>query len=146
MKRIIHQLLQLWVLVPFFGLAQNSTNFSRDAVLADLDYLYDAIRKTHIDPFAYVSPQELEKAYNQTRATITQDSLSGFEATELLQPFVAQLKNGHTAIPFPIPEYIAYASEEGSLFPLEVIFHDGDYKVTANWSKESRIWYYLTNF
>ena len=139
MKRIIHRVLLLWILVPLFSLAQNSSNFAREAVLADLDYLYEALQQTHIDAFAYMSPKELEQAYQKTRATIIQDSLSGLEATELLQPFVAQLKNGHTAIPFPIPEYIAYASEGGSLFPLEVILHEGEYKVTANWSKESRI-------
>ncbi|MDC7996534.1 S41 family peptidase [Gilvibacter sediminis] len=139
MKRIIHQILLLWILVPLFSLAQNSNNFTREAVLADLDYLYDALRQTHIAPFAYVSAQELEAAYQQTRTAITQDSLNVLEATKLLQPFAAQLKNGHTEVVFPIPQYIEYASQGGKLFPLEAIFHQGDYKVTANWSEDKRI-------
>ncbi len=132
---IRNAILALITLFTLGGLAQPSTtNFSREQVLSDLDYLYQSLEDAHYDLYAYSSKEELDQAYEKVKSKISNDSLNLLQTTSLLQQFVSRVNNGHTEIFFPIQSYMEYAQSGGTLFPLELAFEDNKALVRKNWS------------
>ncbi|MEO1487597.1 MAG: S41 family peptidase [Bacteroidota bacterium] len=117
----------------------NTTMFSKEAVLSDLDYLYAALKDAHYDLFACTPKKKYDSIYTATKATLQKDSLTSFDTHKMLQRFVAHAKNGHTAIEFPIPAYQEYAGAGGTLFPLEIAFDDNKPLIRKNWSNQEEI-------
>lgn len=117
--------------------AQNQ--FSRKQIIEDLTYLKNSLEDTHINLYAYVSRKDFNKNYQRVKSTIKKDSFSVLEAKNLFQKVVSKANNGHTRIPFPVPEYITYAQTGGMLFPLEVAIENKKVLVRKNWSKNSKV-------
>ncbi|THD67335.1 peptidase S41 [Robertkochia marina] len=115
------------------------TTFSKAEVLADLDYLYTSLQDAHYNVYAYISENEFRSAYEKVKTSITKDSLSTLEVINRFQPLTSAIKNGHTAIEFPIPQYLAYINAGGTLFPLEIAFENNTTLVRRNWSTNETI-------
>ena len=115
------------------------TDFSRQEVLKDLDFLYNSLKESHYDIYAYTPKEKMDSVYEAIKASITTDSLSTLEAITKLQPLTSAINNGHTAIEFPIPQYIRYAYGGGTVFPLEVALENNKALVRRNWSEEEGI-------
>ncbi|WP_084561125.1 S41 family peptidase [Algoriphagus halophilus] len=116
-----------------------SQQFSKADILSDLTYLKKSLEEAHINLYAYTTKDRFENNYEKVKQSINQDSLSSLQAKKLFQQVVSQVNNGHTRIPFPIPEYIAYAQNGGTLFPLEVAIENGKVMVRKNWSENTEI-------
>lgn len=130
----------LLLLIAFNARAQaDNPSFSQNQVEADLAYLYDALKEAHYNLFAYAGEKEAEAAFRNARASLSKDSLSLLEATNLLQRFVATFRNGHTEIDFPAASYRDYAFSGGTLFPLELAFEEGKSLVRKNYSGNGAI-------
>ncbi|NDV16205.1 peptidase S41 [Muricauda sp. TY007] len=113
--------------------------YSRADILSDLAYLKMSLEETHINLYAFITKETFERNYIEIKQSIQKDSFSSLEAKKLFQRIVSQVNNGHTRIPFPIPEYIAYAQNGGTLFPLEVAIENGKAMVRKNWSEHTDI-------
>lgn len=113
--------------------------FSKEEVSRDLDYLYQSLVHTHYNPYAYVSKQALFDAYQHSKGQLQSSQYELKHVVTLFQRLVAQLKNGHTEIDFPVASYIQYAESGGTLFPLELVFENGKALVRTNFSRDSAV-------
>ena len=120
--------------------AQQATiKFSKNDIISDLDYLYQALEDAHINLYAYATKQHLDSVYRDVRDAIRKDSLDQREATNTFQHLVAAVNNGHTEVDFPISAYVNYAYNGGTLFPLELAIENGHYFIRKNFSKANQI-------
>ena len=100
--------------------------FSKAEILSDLAYLKKSLKETHLNLYAYTTNEAFNRNYHKVRENIKKDSFTSLDAKKIFQQVVSAINNGHTRVPFPIPEYIAYAQNGGTLFPLEVAIEDGN--------------------
>ncbi len=131
-----HLLLLFFFTFSFYG---QEKRFSKEEVLFDLENLRETLEAAHRDLYAYTSEEKFNQVYRQLKDSVTQDSLSLLETTNLYQSLVSEVKNGHTSINFPAQPYIAYAQSGGTLFPLELAFENGKALVRKNWSDKDSI-------
>lgn len=113
--------------------------FSKAEILSDLAYLKKSLKETHFNLYAYTTKEAFNRNYHKVRQNIKKDSFTSLDAKKIFQQVVSAVKNGHTRVPFPIPEYIAYAQNGGTLFPIEVAIEDGNALVRKNWSSNPNI-------
>lgn len=113
--------------------------FSKAEILSDLAYLKKSLKETHFNLYAYTTKEAFNRNYHKVRQNIKKDSFTSLDAKKIFQQVVSAVKNGHTRVPFPIPEYIAYAQNGGTLFPIEVAIEDGKALVRKNWSSNPNI-------
>ncbi len=111
----------------------------KEKVLSDLEVLKTSLEKTHYDLYAYTSKKEFDENYQNVRASISEDSLSLLEVTSLFQKVISKANTGHAEIDFPVASYRAYASDDGTLFPLEIVIEDGKALIRKNFSTNSEI-------
>ena len=130
-------LLSLFFLIWFFQLS--AQQYSKTAVLFDLEYLKTSLEQTHFNLYAYTSKKDFERNFTKVKYSIQKDSFSSLEVKKLFQQVISKVNNGHTRIPFPVQEYIAYAQNGGTLFPLEVAVEEGRALVRKNWSATTTI-------
>lgn len=121
---------------PTFG---QLPNFSKEEVVADLDYLYESLKDAHYNLYAYSSKESFDSAYLALKNSIQKDSLSLLETVNLYQKLAAFAQNGHTGVAFPFQSYAAHAYSEGKIFPLEIAFQDNKPLVRKNWSENENI-------
>lgn len=115
------------------------SKFSRAEVLHDLDYLHQSLPEAHYDVFTYTTQEQWDSVYYAEKASITQDSLTLLEATNVLQRLPAAINNGHTGIPFPVASYGAHVYGGGTLFPLEIVIEEGKYFIRKNFSDKDEL-------
>lgn len=127
----------LVIFCSFNTIAQNT--FSKKEVIEDLSYLKQSLEDAHFNLYAYVSKKDFNRNYKKTKSLINRDSFSVLETKKIFQKVVSKANNGHTRIPFPVSEYIAYAQSGGTLFPLEVTFENDKVLVRKNWSSNTTI-------
>ncbi|MCP2045411.1 S41 family peptidase [Pontibacter sp. HSC-36F09] len=121
-----HLLLFLFLATPGLVAAQHKPiKFAATDVKADMVYAYETLQKAHFNLFAYVSKRDYDAAYNDLLNSIRKDSLSMLETTMLMQRLLAIGNVGHCEVDFPAGSYIAYATQGGTVFPLELAFEDG---------------------
>ncbi|MDC6405060.1 MULTISPECIES: S41 family peptidase [Maribacter] len=113
--------------------------FSKAQILSDLAYLKKSLKETHFNLYAYTTNEAFNRNYHKVRQNIKKDSFTSLDAKKIFQQVVSAVNNGHTRVPFPIPEYITYAQNGGTLFPLEVAIEDGNALVRKNWSSNTNI-------
>jgi len=113
--------------------------FSKEEVIADLDYLKSSLEQTHYDLYAYTSKEAFDANYKLVRSSIQKDSVSLKEATQVLQSLISKANNGHTEIGFPGSIYREYANANGTIFPLEVALEKGKVFIRKNWSSNEDI-------
>ncbi|SHG28438.1 S41 family peptidase [Flagellimonas flava] len=113
--------------------------FGQKEILQDLDYLYESLIEAHYDVYAYVTPIDFRSNYQRVRNSITKDSLSLLETTNVFQKVISAVNNGHTEIDFPGASYGAYAHSGGTVFPLEIAFENGKSWVRKNFSDHQEI-------
>jgi len=117
--------------------AQNK--FSKADVLTDLAFLKSSLEDTHINLYAYVTKTEFEENYTNVKNDIKKDSFGVLETTKIFQKIVSKVNNAHTRIPFPVQEYISFAKNGGTIFPLEIVIEEGKVLIRKNWSNNSGI-------
>ncbi|MDF2157295.1 S41 family peptidase [Algoriphagus sp. CAU 1675] len=130
MKKGYLLILILLLTLPSFG----QKKFSKQEVIEDLQYLRESLEEAHYNLYTYVTKEAFNQNFENIRASITSDSLSLLETTNLFQAVISKANNGHTEIPFPVSSYIAYAGSEGTVFPLELAFEDGKALIRKNFS------------
>ncbi|MBC2838350.1 S41 family peptidase [Robiginitalea sp. SC105] len=136
----IHRVKHFLVFIScLLGLQISAQQFSRSAVLSDLEYLRSSLEATHFDLYAYTSKKAFEENYSEVRKQIKSDSLTLLEVINLFQRVVSRANNAHTRIVFPVQPYIAYAESGGRVFPLEVAIENGKALVRKNWSTNASI-------
>ncbi|MBL7472245.1 peptidase S41 [Robertkochia sp. 1368] len=135
MKTILLPLLALCFTLTTFAQSERKT-FSKEEVLKDLDFLYQALEDAHFNIYAYTTKDELDAIYSSIASSVTKDSLDYIEATNLLQPLATAIKNGHTEVEFPTEAYIKYAYGGGTLFPLEVALENNKALIRNNHSDQ----------
>lgn len=133
-----------YIIVLFFGCwsmvlsAQHKKEkFGREEVLEDLAYLYESLRETHFDLFAYTLEAEFGRNYQGVKTAVIKDSLSLIEAIKTMQSVVSAANNAHTRISFPVKSYLDYVQSGGTIFPLEIAIEEGKALVRKNWSNEN---------
>lgn len=129
----------LFLLLSSLSFAQPSRKFSQQEVKEDLKYLYETLKASHYDVYAYTSEQAFEETYQKIQKAIAKDSLTVLEASNLMQPLVSNIKNGHTNLLFPVQSYFEYAQNGGTIFPLELAFENGKALIRKNWSANKAI-------
>ncbi|WP_222983280.1 S41 family peptidase [Flagellimonas meishanensis] len=129
----------LFLIVSSITFSQSPSKFSKEDISADFEYLYSSLDEAHYDLFAYTPKQEFDTAFNMLKKSISQDSLTLLETTNLFQKLISKSNNGHTNIDFPIQSYIQYAQSGGTLFPFEVAFEYDRALVRKNWSENDSI-------
>lgn len=112
---------------------------SKKDLLSDVNYLNKALKKTHINLYAYTSKEEFDSNFKVVKKSIVKDSFTTKEVITVLQKIVAKVYNSHTNIPFPAKSYIKFAKSGGKLFPLELAFEDNKVLVRKNWSSHTKI-------
>lgn len=111
-----------------------STVFSTEEVSADLQTLHTSLKKAHFDAFFYTEGSTFDSTFRALHASITGDSIGLLQTTGLFQQLVSTINNGHTEIDFPASAYTEYAYADGTVFPLELAFEDGQALIRKNWS------------
>jgi hypothetical protein len=140
MKRIRQLVLLLVTLLPFGTLAQSATyRFAPADVKADMAYAYETLQKAHYNLYAYVSKQHYDAAFQELLASVGPDSLSPLETTKVFQRLLAIGNVGHSEVDFPASSYIAYATQGGTLFPLELAFEDGRAYVRKGYTPDGAV-------
>ncbi|GGG03590.1 S41 family peptidase [Pontibacter amylolyticus] len=136
------QLLLCWLVLAAPGhlAAQHKPiKFAATDVKADLAYAYETLQKAHFNLYAYVSKPDYDAAYQDLLQSIRKDSLSLLETTLLMQRLLAIGNVGHCEVDFPAGSYIAYATQGGTVFPLELAFEDGKAFVRKSYTPDSTI-------
>ncbi len=140
MKRLRQLVLLLITSLPLGTLAQSgSYKFAPADVKADVAYAYETLQKAHYNLYAYVSKQHYDAAYQELLASVGPDSLSPLETTKVFQRLLAIGNVGHCEVDFPASSYIAYATQGGTLFPLELAFEDGRAIVRKSYTPDSTV-------
>ena len=137
---MIRRILFTVLLLSLQGIPAQET-FTRAQVLQDIDYLANTLEQTHYNLYAYTPKDAFKAVYKKVRASVTKDSLSPLEARKLFQRIAAAANNGHTELDFPVKDYISYAEEGGTLFPLELAFENNKALIRKNWSGNPQIKY-----
>ncbi|WP_101443617.1 S41 family peptidase [Pontibacter ramchanderi] len=133
-------LLCLLVTVSFSAPAQHKPiKFAAADVKADMAYAYETLQKAHYNLYAYVSKRDYDAAYTDLVQSIRKDSLSMLETTLLMQRLLAIGNVGHCEVDFPAASYIAYATQDGTVFPLELAFEEGRTFVRKSYVPDSGI-------
>lgn len=134
-NKLILCLIGLWLMTGTL-LAQS---FDKKSIGSDLEFLYQSLKQTHYDLYAYMTAQAFDSVYQEVKASIRQDSFDLLEATSLFQRLVSAVNNGHTEISFPGQSYAEYAYAGGTIFPLEIAFEYDKALVRKNWSADDSI-------
>ncbi|WP_299708026.1 S41 family peptidase [uncultured Pontibacter sp.] len=139
--KLIRQLVLLSIAIfPFGAQAQSGgIKFAPADVQADMAYAYETLQKAHYNLYAYVSKQDYDAAYQELLKSVGQDSLSLLQTTMLMQRLVAIGNVGHSEVDFAAGSYIAYAMQNGTLFPLELAFEDGKAFVRNSYTPDSTV-------
>lgn len=135
MVRTIYTCLFVFLMGSLYG--QNG--FSREQIINDLNYLKKTLEEVSYDLYAYTSKEAFEKNFNQIVNELTEDSLSQIATINLFQKVVSAANIGHTSISFPGQQYIAYAYDGGTVFPLEIALESGQALIRKNWSSQDDI-------
>ncbi|MCC9043733.1 hypothetical protein LNQ81_13725 [Myroides sp. M-43] len=115
--------------------AQNGIDYiSREDLNKEFDFLVEAIKNTHPNPYQTIS----EKEFVQQTVTIKEsfkDSLTTKEYYRVIAPFVASLNDGHTRLAFPGRKLL---HSEDNLFPyiIKASIDSPFLKVTENIDNE----------
>ncbi len=118
---------------------RESYQYSKADLLFDLEYLKSSLVNTHIDVYAHTTKETFETNFLKVKNQIRKDSFSELEAMKTFQEVASVLNNGHTRIPFPVPQYIDYMKSGGTIFPLEVVIEKGKVIIRKNWSTNTNI-------
>lgn len=137
--QILSQKIILHLVIIMCSFQSQAQQFSKQTVLSDLDYLKKSLKDTHFNLYAYTTKKDFQQNYKKVKQSIQNDSFSVLEVKKLFQQVVSSINNGHTRIPFPVTEYIAYAQSGGTLFPLEVAIENRKALVRKNWSNTKNI-------
>jgi len=121
-------------LVSLLSMGQGAVQFSKQAVLSDLETLRNQLQAAHFQIFTYTTPEQFDSAYHHARESVRGDSLTLLTTTSLFQGLVSVVNNGHTEIDFPAGPYREYAMNGGTVFPLELAFEEDRALVRKNWS------------
>lgn len=115
----------------------SSDTLSVNQMKEDLDFAFNKLLGNHINPYLYISKLELERHYKNIRGKIKKP-LPRLEFYLMVSELVTALRDGHTAIDFPMTYYYEY-EKTGLLFPLSVKLSQEGIFVTQNLSKTSQI-------
>jgi hypothetical protein len=129
----------LMAIVLMSSFQPQAQHYSKQTVLSDLEFLKKSLEESHFNLYAYTTKKDFQQNYKKVKQNIQKDSFSMLEVKKLFQQVVSAVNNGHTRIPFPVAEYIAYAQSGGTLFPLEVAIEDGKPLIRKNWSSNPGI-------
>jgi hypothetical protein len=129
----------IFIFISIQSFGQLQTQFSKQQVLEDLEYLYTSLQDTHYNLFTYTTKEKFTKNYKEVKQAIQKDSLRLLETITLLQRVITNANNGHTEIEFPIQSYKEYARNGGTLFPLEIAFEANKCYIRKNWSTNADI-------
>ena len=122
-----------------FSLVGSAQKFEKQTVLTDVAFLRTSLEETHYDLYAYTSQKEFDENYHKIKASIQKDSLSQHEVISLFQKVISKANTAHATIDFPIASYRAYASNNGTVFPIEIAFEDGSAFIRKNFSAHQEI-------
>lgn len=132
--------ISLFLLFFQHSIAQQTTaKYGPNEILEDLEYLYHSLEDTHYNLYAYASKEDFFKNYQHVKNSITKDSLPILEVTNILQKVISAANNGHTEIDFPGTSYRAYATNKGTIFPLEIAFENDKNLIRKNFSNNPNI-------
>ena len=134
-----HKIILTLLIILKFSIVCIAQDFEKQKVLSDLNFLKISLAETHYDLYAYTSKKEFDKNYQNIRASISADSLSLREVISLFQKVISKANTGHAEIDFPVVSYRAYATNDGTIFPLEIVVEDGKALVRKNFSTNSEI-------
>ncbi|MCH7408154.1 S41 family peptidase [Belliella sp. DSM 111904] len=118
-------ILLIILLLSKVSFAQNtSPKLSNQVIKEDFDYLYQSLKDTHYNLFAFQSKEKYDSLFSHLKSNLTTDSLTLLEATSFFQRLVSFSNTGHCEIDYPASSYIDYAYAGGTVFPLELAFEN----------------------
>lgn len=119
----------------FVSNAQNTSFYiQKENLNKDFDYLVNAIRETHPNPYSVIKKSEFENEVVKIKNNF-KDSLSLKSYYQLIAPFVASMQDGHTSLAFPGRKLLQSGD---NLFPyiIQASSKQPYLKVTENISEE----------
>ena len=111
---------------------------SEAAVRADLHFLYNALAAAHFDLFANKTKQAYDAFFQEIESSII-GAMSRLEVMRLLMPFVAFGDIGHARIDFPIPAYVEYLQQGGTLIPIDIEVVQGQIQIAHAYADDETL-------
>lgn len=90
-----------------------------DKLRADLDFIFQTIRETHPNPYAYVSKSKLADLQDAAAARIDRP-MTPAQFYWLTAPAVAAIRSGHTFLRRPSEKFLTYQQLGGAVYPIAI--------------------------
>jgi hypothetical protein len=90
-----------------------------DELRADLDFIFQTIRQTHPNPYAYISKAGLADLHSAAAARID-GPMTPAQFYWLTAPAVAAIRSGHTFLRRPSEKFLTYKQLGGAVYPIAI--------------------------
>ncbi len=102
--RVVLFLLLALALFPAYGLAREAGTIPRELLVEDIRQLAELLETAHPDPYVRGGGKvAFHRRLHDTLEQIPDDGLDADSFYRLLQPFIAAVRDGHTALRSPVP-------------------------------------------
>ena len=134
MKRLLVYLSLLLFITNVFGQIKS---ISKEKMIQDIDILFSAIEKVHVNMHTVYPKHKLEKDIEKIKAELTPDA-DIFYFYKKINPLVVRLGDGHTSVYFPNehlgkdPNIVLFPFPVKVTYPDKEIFVQNDFTQTQN--------------
>lgn len=108
---------------------------SAEVIRSDLTALYNSLAAAHANLYAHRPKAQYDEDFDALMASVD-GPMSRLDVIRLFMRFVAYGRVGHAKIDFPIPEYVAYLQQGGTLIPVDIRVEDGRVLIAHNYTTE----------
>lgn len=114
--------------------AQEEKKYPIDKLSEDIEYLVEAIKEIHPDPFVYTSKESFEERVSRIKSSLY-SGMNGAEFLKLIMPLVSSLGDGHTELDIPEEEKLGfYVKHPELMFPWDVLIRNGNVNILSEHS------------
>ncbi len=111
------------------------TNFTKEQVKSDIEFLELSLLKYHPNLFVYSSKHEIDSCFNELKESLT-DNISKHEAYRLISSTSSIVKDGHFVIQ-PDEKTVKNFYRNAKLFPLDIYWINNDAFIIKNYTNEN---------
>lgn len=127
----------LLLVLGCLNLIAQDKQFSKDQIIADLNYLKLELETHHPNLYIYSSKTEMDDWFESRMANLS-NTINGREAYRIITSISDKLKDGHSYI-YVSDQYLDRFFNSELLFPLDVFWTNDSLVVIGNYSKEQNI-------
>jgi len=131
-KTYLFTFLQCFCFLSIYG---QETNFSKEQVKSDIEFLELSLLEYHPNLFVYSSKQEIDSCFNELKESLS-DNISKQEAYRLISTSSSIVKDGHFVIQ-PDEKTVKNFYSNAKLFPLDIYWINADAFILKNYTNEN---------